>query len=99
MSWAGRHFLARAAADHGMVPKTLADDACAALLAYRWPGNVRELANVIERVTLLEDGAVITAPMLDLPASGAAGGGRADPLVGPVAGDLRRRNVRSSSRR
>src|SRR5262245_37326691 len=60
-------FLARAAADHGVGPKTLADDAAAALLAYPWPGNVRELANVLERVTLLEDGAVITAPMLALP--------------------------------
>jgi DNA-binding NtrC family response regulator/tetratricopeptide (TPR) repeat protein len=65
-----RHFLARAAADHGAVPRTLADDACAALLAYSWPGNVRELANVLERVTLLEDGMVITAAMLGLPASG-----------------------------
>ena len=87
-----RHFLARAAADHGVVPKTLADDACAALLAYSWPGNVRELANVLERVTLLEDGAVITAPMLDLPASG---GGRAaeEPTrwSGLSLGDLRRR--------
>ena len=87
-----RHFLARAAADHGAEPKVLADDACAALLAYSWPGNVRELANVLERVTLLEDGAVITAPMLDLPASG---GGRAagEPTrwSGLSLGDLRRR--------
>ena len=87
-----RHFMACAAADHGAVPKALADDACAALLAYGWPGNVRELANVLERVTLLEDGAVITAPMLGLPASG---GGRAaeEPTrrSGLSLGDLRRR--------
>jgi DNA-binding NtrC family response regulator len=87
-----RHFLARAAADHGAVPKTLADDACAALLAYSWPGNVRELANVLERVTLFEDGAVITAPMLGLPAS--VGGRAADAPARPSGlslGDLRRR--------
>ena len=81
----GRHFLARAAADHGAVTKTLADDACAALLAYSWPGNVRELANVLERVTLLEDGAVITAPMLGLPRAG-VGGRKRQPEVGRVAG-------------
>jgi DNA-binding NtrC family response regulator/tetratricopeptide (TPR) repeat protein len=87
-----RHFLARTAADHGAVPKTLADDACAALLAYNWPGNVRELANVLERVTLLEDGAVITAPLLGLPASG--GGVAAEEPArrsGLSLGDLRRR--------
>ena len=87
-----RHFLARAAADHEAEPKMLADDACAALLAYSWPGNVRELANVLERVTLLEDGALITVSMLDLPASG---GGRAagEPTrsSGLSLGDLRRR--------
>jgi DNA-binding NtrC family response regulator/tetratricopeptide (TPR) repeat protein len=87
-----RHFLARAAADHGAAPKTLADDACAALLAYSWPGNVRELANVLERVTLLEDGAVITASMLGLPASG-GGWAAEDPArrSGLSLGDLRRR--------
>jgi DNA-binding NtrC family response regulator/tetratricopeptide (TPR) repeat protein len=87
-----RHFLARAASDHGAAPKTLAADACAALLAYSWPGNVRELANVMERVTLLEDGAVLTGSMLGLPASG---GGRPaeEPTRRPglSLGDLRRR--------
>ena len=34
-------FLARACADHGLPPRTLTDDARAALVAYRWPGNVR----------------------------------------------------------
>jgi predicted ATPase len=62
------HFLARAAADHGVPPKVLSADAQAALQAHAWPGNVRELANVLERVTLLEEGQVVTAAMLDLPA-------------------------------
>jgi DNA-binding NtrC family response regulator/tetratricopeptide (TPR) repeat protein len=87
-----RHFLARAAADHGAMPKTLADDACAAVLAYGWPGNVRELANVLERVTLLEDGAVITAPMLGLLASGGTRTAEESaPRSGLSLGDLRRR--------
>jgi DNA-binding NtrC family response regulator len=42
-----------------------ADDAMAALEAYRWPGNVRELQNVIERACALADGETITPA--DLP--------------------------------
>jgi DNA-binding NtrC family response regulator/tetratricopeptide (TPR) repeat protein len=67
------HFLERAAAEHGIPVKMLAEDARAALLAYQWPGNVRELANVLERVMLLEDSPVITAAMLSLVAPGGAG--------------------------
>src|SRR2546422_6514834 len=60
------HFLARTSADYGLAPKTLAEDARAALLAYRWPGNVRELANLMERVTLLTDARLLTAVTLEL---------------------------------
>src|SRR5204862_7555629 len=60
-------FLARACADYGLPPKTLARDARAALAAYAWPGNVRELGNVVERVALLADDPVVTAAMLALP--------------------------------
>src|SRR5262245_27309403 len=59
-------FLARACADYGLPPKTLARDARAALAAYGWPGNVRELGNVVERVALLTDEPVVTAAMLGL---------------------------------
>ncbi|MCJ8332145.1 MAG: sigma-54 dependent transcriptional regulator [Lentisphaeria bacterium] len=34
-------------------------DAIGRILDYSWPGNIRELENVIERVTILEDGPVI----------------------------------------
>src|SRR5262245_5308368 len=60
------HFLARACADYGLAPRTLADDARAALRAYSWPGNVRELANVIERVSLMSSESTVTAAMLEL---------------------------------
>jgi DNA-binding NtrC family response regulator/tetratricopeptide (TPR) repeat protein len=60
------HFLTRACADYELAPKSLADDARAALLAHRWPGNIRELANVIERVVLLSDTSIVTAAMLGL---------------------------------
>src|SRR5581483_2969369 len=65
------HFLARACADYGLAPKTLAPDARAALAAYRWPGNVRELANTMERAALLGDGPIVTAETLGLPSEAA----------------------------
>ena len=61
-------FLARACADHGLEAKDLAEDARAAIFAYRWPGNVRELANVMERVALLAEERIVRATDLDLPA-------------------------------
>ena len=61
------HFLAHACADYKVGPKTLAEDARAALVSYRWPGNVRELANVMERTALLAEATVVTATMLALP--------------------------------
>jgi DNA-binding NtrC family response regulator/tetratricopeptide (TPR) repeat protein len=87
------HFLARAAAEHGIAPKRLAEDAQAALLAHRWPGNVRELGNVIERVMLLEDSPLITAAMLSLARSGA------DLGYEPASGLLRSRMTRRADQR
>jgi transcriptional regulator with AAA-type ATPase domain/tetratricopeptide (TPR) repeat protein len=75
------HFLARAAVEHGVPVKALADDARAALLAYSWPGNVRELANVLERVMLLEERPVITAAMLSLAGQGAGAASRTAPVL------------------
>jgi len=60
------HFLAQTCIDYGLASKTLAEDARAALLAYRWPGNVRELANLMERVALLSDARGVTADSLEL---------------------------------
>ena len=66
------HFLARACAEYGLPPKRLAGDSREALLAYPWPGNIRELANVMERVALLSEDAVVTAASLGLPEAPAA---------------------------
>jgi DNA-binding NtrC family response regulator/tetratricopeptide (TPR) repeat protein len=62
---AGR-FLERVCADYSLSPRRLAQDAQARLLAYSWPGNIRELSNVIERVGLLAEQAVVTGDMLEL---------------------------------
>jgi two-component system response regulator AtoC len=55
------HFLAE------LSPKqvTLSPDALALLARYPWPGNVRELRNVIERMSILAEGDVLTPD--DLP--------------------------------
>jgi DNA-binding NtrC family response regulator len=37
----------------GLPPKSISDDAWAALLSYRWPGNVRQLQNAVERAAAL----------------------------------------------
>src|SRR5262249_51374983 len=66
------HFLARAAADYGVSPRTLAPDTCARPMSYAWPGNVRELAHLMERVALLSETSQITAAMPNLVAWPAA---------------------------
>jgi len=43
---------------------TVSPEAMAALVAYEWPGNIRELSNVLERATLLANGAVLTPDLL-----------------------------------
>jgi len=60
------HFLARACAECGAPPRTLANSARAALLAHSWPGNVRELANLVERVVLFSEAPEVTAETFDL---------------------------------
>jgi transcriptional regulator with PAS, ATPase and Fis domain len=47
----------------------LTRDARQALLRYDWPGNVRELRNVLERATILCEGALIDTSHLALPSS------------------------------
>jgi DNA-binding NtrC family response regulator len=48
-------------------PAGLTVEAIDALAAYDWPGNVRHLRNVLERASILCDGALITPRHLDLP--------------------------------
>ncbi len=47
------HFFARYAAEQGLPPPEVSEDALATLQAYDWPGNVRELRNVVERTVIL----------------------------------------------
>jgi DNA-binding NtrC family response regulator len=52
--------------------REIAPGAMAALERYAWPGNARELRNVLERVLLLEESAVIQLDHLPPEISGSA---------------------------
>ncbi len=51
-----RFFMDRAAESAGQPPRSIGEDAIAAMQAYDWPGNVRELRNVIERLLIMAPG-------------------------------------------
>ena len=51
-----RFFLARSAELSGQPPRSLSEDAMAALQAYDWPGNVRQLRNLIDWLLIMAPG-------------------------------------------
>jgi two-component system response regulator HydG len=54
-----RHYLEHFARKHGREVRELDDDAAALLRTFPWPGNIRQLRNVVERASLLAEGAVL----------------------------------------
>lgn len=75
------HFFARYAAEQGLAPPSISQEAMAALQAYDWPGNVRQLRNVVERTIILtprDDLGTIEPDMLSGEVTeGKIGGGQA----------------------
>ena len=63
-------FLQEIGRSFGRPAAGLTREARQALLQYDWPGNVRELRNVLERATILSEGALIDADHLMLHTSG-----------------------------
>jgi two-component system nitrogen regulation response regulator GlnG len=55
-----RHYLDVAALELGVAPKSLTEEAQAALIAFHWPGNVRQLVNTCRRLTVVAAGREIT---------------------------------------
>ncbi|QDM39920.1 sigma-54 dependent transcriptional regulator [Altererythrobacter sp. TH136] len=81
------HFFTRYAAEQGIPPPDISEDAIAALQAYDWPGNVRQLRNVVERTIILtprERLATVEADMLPSEVAGgrAGGGGGVTAMMG-----------------
>jgi two-component system nitrogen regulation response regulator GlnG len=62
-----------AALELGVAPKTLTEEAQAALVAFSWSGNVRQLVNACRRLTVVAAGREITRA--DVPADLGGGSG------------------------
>ncbi len=58
------HFLQVYSGVDGIPAKRVEPQVMEILEEYSWPGNVRELENIVQRLTLMSDGPVITAPSL-----------------------------------
>ncbi len=50
-----QYFLTRASENAGLAPRTLGEDALAALQAYEWPGNIRQLRNAMEWLLIMHN--------------------------------------------
>jgi two-component system nitrogen regulation response regulator GlnG len=72
------HYLAMAARELGVEPKSLTPDAERRLVAFDWPGNVRQLVNAARRLTVTAPGREIRTE--DIPADLGGEGGEAPPL-------------------
>ncbi len=59
------HFLHKHAGTKKRQPPIISKELISILMRYTWPGNVRELENLIERLTILNPGKVVTVS--DLP--------------------------------
>lgn len=57
-------FLQRFAAEEGRLFDPLGPAQSAALMAHDWPGNVRELQNIMRRAAVIEDGPILTQPLV-----------------------------------
>jgi two-component system nitrogen regulation response regulator NtrX len=78
------HLLQSIASHLRMRPKTIAPDAVTLLSAYDWrKNNVRELRNVLERMMIASDGAVITANEVPPEIRGEDRDDAADPSAAP----------------
>lgn len=60
------YFLSKSCRQLNREIPNFSEEALAALQGYRWPGNVRELENLMERLSILTEGSMISAS--DLPA-------------------------------
>jgi DNA-binding NtrC family response regulator len=90
-----QHFLQHMVTNGGG-PRSLSDEAMAALQRYDWPGNVRELENCLERACAMSSGPLLHTADLPSPVQSAQAsvtlGQRALPKVFPIA-DLEKQAI------
>ena len=67
------HYLAMAARELGVEPKTLTRDAEQRLVAFDWPGNVRQLVNAARRLTVTAPGREIRGDDIPVDLGGESG--------------------------
>src|SRR5262249_28584507 len=79
------HFLERFCTANGASPKRLAAESLELMMAYPWPGNVRELEHLMESVSLMADGDVVTPAHLPAHMRRPSAGAAVPPQV-PAAG-------------
>jgi len=86
-----RHFMQRSAGNAGLPPRTLGEDALAALQSYDWPGNVRQLRNIVDWLLIMAPGggndaigAEMLPPEITSQAPALSGSGAADLLALPL---------------
>ena len=72
-----RHFTKKYATKMGRHIEKIPADTMRALVSWHWPGNVRELENFIERSVILSTGVNLRAPLAEIRADAAQGGGSA----------------------
>ncbi|MGB7374591.1 sigma-54-dependent transcriptional regulator [Pontixanthobacter sp.] len=88
------HFFTRHAAEQGIAPPLISEEAMAAMQAYDWPGNVRQLRNVVERTIILtprDELETVEAAMLPSEVTGGklGGNGGVSALMGVPLRDAR----------
>ena len=80
-------FLARFAQEEGRRFRGFEKQAAERLQAYAWPGNVRQLQNVVRRVVVLHEGALVTSEMLPSELAESAGRAAAGPGQAAPSGE------------
>jgi DNA-binding NtrC family response regulator len=90
-----RHFVAASCLENGVSETIVGAAADRMLRDYDWPGNVRELKNVMERVLLVNDSAILTPKSLALLLSLATNHSEPQSTAGLMPGDTAFDNGRS----
>lgn len=76
------HFLKHFAREFHKPSREISRDALDLLMSYHWPGNIRELRNLVERIFIMHEGAIIRPENLPVEIHGA--GERPLPFAGVV---------------